>query len=123
VEGRPVRLFGDGTQRRDFTHVDDIARGTIAALRKVGCEAFNLGSDEPIPLMDALHWIEEFAGRAANIERHPRHSADVPATWASIDKAARMLDWRPQVETREGFRRVVEWYRENRDWAADIDTA
>lgn len=122
VEGRPVRLFGDGSQRRDFTHVDDIARGTIAALRNVGCEAFNLGSDEPIPLIDVLHWIEEFAGREAAIERHPRHSADVPATWASIDKAGRLLDWTPRVDTREGLRDVVEWYRANREWAADIDT-
>lgn len=121
-EGKPVRLFGDGSQRRDFTYVDDVAAGTIAALRPVGCEAFNLGADEPVVLMDALRWIEEFAGVAAKIEPQPRHSADVPSTWADADKAARILGWRARVPAREGLRRMVEWYRANRDWAAGIRT-
>lgn len=123
MEERPVRVFGDGTQRRDFTFVDDIAAGTLAALRRVGCEAFNLGADEPVVLIDALHWIEEFAGKSARIEYEPRHTADVPSTWADVGKAARLLGWKAQVPAREGLRRTVEWYRGNRDWAANIDTA
>ncbi len=121
-EGRPVTVYGDGKQTRDFTYVDDVARGTIAALRPVGCEAINLGSHGPVPLMDALHWIEEFAGRSANIVWEPPHPADVPATFASIEKAERVLGWRPTTEAHEGLRRLVEWYLENRDWAATIDT-
>ena len=121
-EGRPVILYGDGTQRRDFTYIDDIAQGTIAALRPVGCEAINLGSDRPVPLMDLVHWIEELTERKARIERHPMHAADVQSTWASIDKAERLLGWRPTVEVQEGLRRLVAWYRENRAWAAQVRT-
>ena len=65
-EGRPITIFGDGTQSRDFTYVDDIARGTIAALRPVGCEAFNLGNDEPLKLIEMVAIIEELTGQKAN---------------------------------------------------------
>lgn len=122
MEQRTVHLYGDGTQRRDFTYVDDIASGTIAALKRVGCEAFNLGCDTPVVLMDALHWIEEFAGHEAKIERQPRHTADVPSTWADVSKAHDLLGWKAQVSAREGLRRVVEWYRTNRDWASRVET-
>jgi len=121
-EERPVVIYGDGSQRRDFTYIDDIAAGTLASLRPVGCEAFNLGSDSPVQLLDLLHWIEEFAGRKARIEWQPMHAADVQSTWASIEKAGSMLDWRPAVDVREGARRLVAWYLENREWASQIRT-
>ena len=129
-EGRPVTVYGDGQQSRDFTYVDDIARGTVAALRPLpsgkaqqgGYEVINLGSDEPVVLMDALRLVERLAGREARLEFRPRHPADVLATWADIGKAERILDWRPQVGFEEGVRRLVAWYRENRDWARDVET-
>src|SRR5207249_907972 len=86
-EGRPVVVFGDGMQRRDFTYIDDIARGTIAGLKPLGFEIINLGSDQPIVLMDVLHQVEALVGRAALLDFRPQHPADVPATWANIDKA------------------------------------
>ena len=121
-EGRPVRIFGDGTQRRDFTYVDDIARGTLAGLRPLGYEIVNLGNDRPRPLMDLVHLIERYCDRPARLTYADRHPADMPHTWASIDKAARLLDWRPQVDLEEGVRRLVDWYRRERAWAKDIDT-
>ena len=121
-EGRPVTVYGDGRQSRDFTYVDDIARGTIAALRPLGYEVVNLGSDEPIVLMDAIHLVEELAGRPAQLEFHPRHPADVLATWAHVGKAAELLDWRPRVSFRQGVGHLVDWYRRNRTWARDIET-
>jgi nucleoside-diphosphate-sugar epimerase len=121
-EGRPVRVFGDGRQERDFTFVEDVARGTIAGLKSVGFEIINLGSDEPIVLLDAVRLIQQLTGREARIEHSPMHKADVHATWANISKAESLLDWRPQTDFREGVRRLVEWYDENRAWARDIVT-
>jgi len=121
-EGRPVQIYGDGSQSRDFTYVGDIARGTVAGLKPVGYEVINLGSDTPIVLSDALHLIERTLDKEALIEFQPRHKADVMATWADISKAERLLRWRPQVTFEEGVRRAVEWYRDNRDWAKDVVT-
>jgi nucleoside-diphosphate-sugar epimerase len=121
-EGRRVIVYGDGQQSRDFTYVDDIARGTIAALRPLGYEVINLGSDEPIVIMDAIRLVEELVGKKAVIEHQPRHPADVLATWADIGKAERLLNWRPQFPFGEGVARLVAWYQENREWAKDIVT-
>ena len=121
-EGRPVIVYGDGSQERDFTYVDDIARGTIAALKPFGYEVINLGSDEPIVLMDAIRLVEEVVGKKADIEYKPRHPADVLATWADISKAESLLGWRPWTHFREGVARLVAWYQENREWAREITT-
>ncbi|HSJ31022.1 MAG TPA: NAD-dependent epimerase/dehydratase family protein [Longimicrobiales bacterium] len=121
-EGKPVHVFGDGKQERDFTFVEDVARGTVAGLQKVGYEIVNLGSDEPFLLIDAIRMIEELTGREAKLEYSEAHKADVRATWANIDKAASLLGWRPRTEFREGIRRIVDWYEENREWAKDIET-
>ncbi|MBC7105107.1 MAG: GDP-mannose 4,6-dehydratase, partial [Firmicutes bacterium] len=122
TEERPVFVYGDGTQERDFTYVDDIARGTVAALKPMGYEVINLGSDRPVVLMDAIRLIEELVGKKARLEYRPRHPADVPATWADIAKARRVLDWQPQVRLEEGLRRLVEWYQINRRWTREIET-
>jgi nucleoside-diphosphate-sugar epimerase len=121
-EGRTITIFGDGSQSRDFTYVDDIARGTIAALRPIGYEAINLGSDEPLPLRALIALIEELTGQKAKINYQPWHPADMAATWADISKAKRMLDWKPQTSFRDGIRKLVTWYDENRAWAKDIGT-
>jgi UDP-glucuronate 4-epimerase len=121
-EGRTVHVFGDGRQERDFTFVEDVARGSIAALAPVGYDVVNLGSDEPVLLMDAIRLIEELTGQTARIEYSEAHKADVRATWADISKAERLLGWRPQTNFREGVRRLVEWYDENRAWASGIAT-
>lgn len=121
-EGRPVVIFGDGTQGRDFTYVDDIARGTIAALRPVGYDIVNLGSDSPVALMDAIQEIEELCGKKALLEHRPRHPADVPSTWADIGKARSLLGWQPEVRFTEGVARLVDWYKENASWASQIAT-
>jgi UDP-glucuronate 4-epimerase len=121
-EGRPLQLFGDGTQERDFTYVDDVARGTIAGLKPLGYEVINLGSDEPVVLNDAIALVEECTGRCAQIQRSERHPADVLATWANIAKAEQLLGWRPHTDFRTGVAKLVAWYNEHRDWARDIET-
>ena len=121
-ERKPVTLYGDGQQSRDFTYVDDIARGTIAGLKPLGYEVINLGSDKPVVLMDAIRLIEESVGIRANIEYEPRHPADVVATWADIGKAKRILNWYPRLTFTTGMQELVSWYRKNQDWAKEIRT-
>jgi len=122
-EGRPVMVYGDGRQSRDFTYVDDIARGTVAGLKPVGYEAINLGSDTPIVLMDAIRLIEESVEKKADIVYAPRHPADVLATWADISKAGRLLDWRPQTTFQDGLAALLRWYDANRAWAMHVPTS
>lgn len=122
-EGRPVTVYGDGTQRRDFTFVDDIARGTIAAgLQTQGFEVINLGSDEPVELMAAIRLIERLVGKPAHLQFAPAHRADVNATWANIEKARQTLAWSPRTRFAEGVESLVRWYRDNAGWARLIET-
>ncbi len=121
-EGRPITVFGDGSQSRDFTYVDDIAHGTISALRPIGYDIFNLGSDQPLKLSEMITLIEELTGRKAQIDYKPWHPADMAATWADITKARKILDWSPQVNFRQGLGKLAAWYEDNRTWAKDIDT-
>lgn len=120
-EGQPLELFGDGTQARDFTYVDDIARGTILAAKPLGYEVINLGGGRnPVSLQTLIGWIEAALGRKAEIVGRPFHSADVMETWASIEKASRLLGWSPVVPVEKGIRSTVEWHRENREWLQKV---
>ena len=122
-EERPLRLNGDGKQSRDFTYVGDVAKGPILGLKPLGHEIINLGGDSPHDLLDLISLIEAETGKKARIERHPMHAADVMTTWADISKGRRLLSWEPQVSLEQGVSWLCDWYRENRDWARDIDTA
>ena len=122
-EGRPVLVYGDGKQSRDFTYVEDIARGTIAGLKPLGYEVINLGSDEPFELNDAIRLLESLTHSKALIKNEPEQPADVRATWADISKARKLLDWQPKTLLRAGLAKLVDWYRENRSWASQIVTA
>lgn len=120
TDGQKVRVFGDGSQTRDFTYVEDIAAGTIAGLRPLGFEVINLGSDKPIVLRDAISLLEELIGHKASIDFQPPQPCDIPASWASIEKARRLLDWRPLSTFRAGMTSMVEWYKMNRSWVGAI---
>jgi len=102
--------------------VDDIAQGTLSALKLRGYEIINLGSDQPIKLLQVLHLIERLIKRKAEVKYKPRHPADVPVTRADISRARKLLSWEPQVTLEEGIHKAVRWYRENRNWAKDILT-
>ena len=114
--GKKIPVFGDGKQKRDFTYIDDIADGTLKCLQPFGYEVFNLGNDDPSELMYVINLIEENLKRKASIEWLDRHPADVPATWADIEKSKRMLNWSPTVSVEDGVRNTVQWYKENRDF-------
>lgn len=117
AEYEPIMVYGDGTQRRDFTYVDDIASGTVAALGVTGYETINLGYGSPVVLNDVIRLVEEAVGKAAIIEYQERHPADPLMTWADISRAKDVLGWTPMTGIEEGIRRTVEWYTANREWA------
>lgn len=120
-EGTPIELFGNGSQSRDFTYVDDIARGSIAALKPVGYEVMNLGGgNNPISLNEMIQLIEGALGEKALIENRPFHIADIKETWACIEKASSLLDWQPKVSPYDGFQKSVDWYLANRSWLKDV---
>ena len=114
-EGKELELFGDGSQSRDFTFVDDIARGTIAALKPVGYEVINLGGGQnPISLNTVIGMIEKFLGKKAKIANKEFHIADIKETWADISKAKSLLGWEPLVTLEDGIRQCVEWHLKNK---------
>ncbi len=116
LEGTPLEVFGDGSQSRDFTYIDDIAQGTIAALKPLGYEIINLGNNNPDKLSRAIVLIEEYTGKKARIEYKEFHKADVMATWANINKASRLLGWSPEVDLAEGICLTVKWMNDNWEW-------
>lgn len=121
-EGRPVRVNGDGEQSRGFTYIDDIARGTVLALKPVGHEIINLGGHEVITINNLIRLIEDVVGRKAVVEYGPPDPADVRSNWANVSKAGELLGWEPQFDMRSGIEKLVEWYNAEREWASQILT-
>ena len=117
VEGDPVNVYGDGTQRRDFTYVNDVAKGTVAALGLRGFHTINLGNDRPVSVNELIGIIEGAVGRSALVQFQERHETDPSLTWADIGRAHTLLGWTPEVGIEDGIRRTVAWYMENREWA------
>ena len=114
--GQPIQLYGDGSQRRDFTYIDDIAEGTVRALRRVGYEIINLGGGrEPVAIHTMIRAFEEHLGKKARINYLPFNKADMLETRADPSKAQDLLGWRARVQAAEGFRRTAAWYLDNRE--------
>ena len=122
MEDHEVMVFGDGEQTRGFTYLDDIASGTILALKPLGYEIINLGGHESISINNLIHKFETIIGKQADIKYYPENAADMSASWADTSKAQQMLGWKPQVSLDEGLRSVVDWYRQEYDWASQVDT-
>jgi nucleoside-diphosphate-sugar epimerase len=120
AEDKPIQIFGDGMQERDYTYVDDIARGTILGLQNLGYQIINLGSDHPIKIKEVIKLLEKFLHKQAKIEHLKRHPADVLATWADINKAYSILKWKPEVSFEDGIKKTLDWYLENKDWLRKV---
>jgi len=117
TEGETIQLFGDGSQSRDFTYVNDIATGTVAAMQDVGYEIINLGGGRsPISLTTIISKLEVLIGRKAKIDYKPFHVADLMETWADITKAKNLLGWEPKTCLDIGLENTVHWYMDNRCW-------
>ncbi len=113
LNDRPINVYNYGRMKRDFTYVDDVVEGTMAALEKpFAYEVFNLGNSDPIELMDFIGIIEEELGREAQKNLMPLQPGDVLETSADIGKSKDMLGFSPKTPTREGIRKFLAWYRE-----------
>ena len=121
AEEETIQMFGDGSQSRDFTYVDDIARGTIAAIEDIGYQIINLGGGRsPVSLNTIISKLEELLGKKAKIDHEPFHIADLMETWADISKAKSLLGWEPQVSLDEGLEKSVQWYMDNQHWLKEV---
>ncbi|HOE70009.1 MAG TPA: GDP-mannose 4,6-dehydratase [Brevefilum sp.] len=122
AEGRPVIVNGDGEQSRGFTYLDDIARGTIEALKPLGYAVINLGGHEVITINHLIHMLEYRIGKRARIQYEAFHHADVHTNQADIRTAKVLLGWEPQVNLEEGVTHLVDWYMAERDWVSQVET-
>ena len=122
AEDRPITITGDGEQSRGFTYVDDIAAGTLLALKNVGYQVFNLGGHEVISINGLVSMLEQILGKKAQRVYIPSHPADVYSNLADVTKARTRLGWEPRVGLQEGVQNLANWYLANRDWAKDITT-
>ncbi|HEY8039134.1 MAG TPA: NAD-dependent epimerase/dehydratase family protein [Polyangiaceae bacterium] len=115
LAGKPITMFGDGSMRRDFTHVDDIVRGVLAAVERCppGFRAYNLGSGAPIDLLGLVRSLAEKAGVEPIVQRAPVPLGDVDATFADIARARTELAWEPRIGLSDGLGTVVTWVREH----------
>lgn len=112
LKGEELPVFGDGTQSRDFTFVDDIAEGTILASKKLGYEIINLGGgNNPYSLLDMIKLMEKESGQKAKLKLSEKVKADMDVTWADISKAKKLLDWEPKISFEEGIKRLMEWHQ------------
>ena len=110
--GLPIDQFGDGTTRRDYTYIDDIIGGTLAALKYDAApfDIFNLGESETIQLKDLIAAIENALGKKAKINQLPEQPGDVPLTCADISKARKLLGYDPTTTLSSGLPRFIDWY-------------
>jgi UDP-glucuronate 4-epimerase len=111
ARGEQIPMFGDGESRRDYTYIDDIVDGVVAAMDLApGFEILNLGGAETTRLTDLVHWIADELAVAPRIEYLPDQPGDVPITYADVSKAHQLLGYSPKVPIREGLKRFVAWY-------------
>lgn len=113
-ENKTLEIFGDGSQSRDFTYVDDIANGTILAAKELGYEIINLGGGQnPVCLTTIINELEGLIGKKANFKNFEFHKADIKETWADISKAKRLLNWEPKVSITEGLKLCVDGFKQH----------
>ena len=112
-EGKPIPVFGDGTTRRDYTYVDDIINGVVAAINydQSDYEVINLGESRTVELRELMSLLEKELDAHAIIDRQPPQPGDVPQTFADITRARKLLGYNPQTQIEAGVHRFVEWFR------------
>jgi UDP-glucuronate 4-epimerase len=111
LAGQSLPFYGDGSTRRDYTYVDDIVSGVIAALhyRATNYEVINLGNNRTVSLAELVAALEVALGRKAVLDRQPEQPGDVPQTWADVGKAARLLGYAPATTLPDGLRAFAAW--------------
>lgn len=111
LQGESIPIYGNGSTRRDYTYVDDVIEGVRRAMDYSGTpyEVINLGNNQTVGLLEMVRALEEALGVSARLEFLPAQPGDVPQTWADVEKAERLLGFRPRMPFREGIKRFAEW--------------
>jgi UDP-glucuronate 4-epimerase len=118
---KEIQLFGDGSAARDFTFVEDIARGTIAALKPLGYEIINLGGGQnPISVKSVITMMEEGLRKKAIINQLPAQDVDMKETWADISKAKELLNWEPLIDFETGLQSTMKWHQDHNTFLKDF---
>ncbi|MEM9554658.1 MAG: NAD-dependent epimerase/dehydratase family protein [Acidobacteriota bacterium] len=124
ARGETIPVFGAGDSRRDYTYIDDIVDGIVAAHELApDFEIFNLGGADTTGLLDLVRWLADELAVEPRIEYLPDQPGDVPITYADVTKAERLLGYSPRVPIRDGLRRFVAWYRNHSDHPPADDPA
>jgi UDP-glucuronate 4-epimerase len=112
-KGQPLEVFGDGSSMRDYTFIDDIVQGIMAAFEAdFGFEIFNLGNSSPVKLLDFIHVIEDALGKKAELRFRGKQPGDMERTYADIRKAGKLLKFKPAIPIKEGIKQLAKWYKE-----------
>jgi len=115
ARGAPITLYGDGSSRRDYTFIDDIVSGTVAAIERIEAgrfEIYNLGGTSTVSLAELVGKIERIVGKQAIIDRQPDQPGDVPITYANVDRARAALGYEPTTRIDDGLARYWEWVQQ-----------
>ena len=115
-QGQPIPIFGDGTTRRDYTYIDDIISGVVAAMKydQSQFEVINLGESQTVELRRLVELLERAFGKRAILDHQPLQPGDVPLTYADVSKARRLLGYNPQTNIEAGIDRFVDWFKKQR---------
>jgi UDP-glucuronate 4-epimerase len=114
IEGKPIDMYGDGSTMRDYTYVADIVNGIISAMQLEGYHIINLGNNNPVKLKEFISHLEDITGKKAIINTKPIPKGDVMVTFADIEKAGRLIGYKPITSIKEGLKKTVAWYTEER---------
>ncbi|NPA32276.1 MAG: NAD-dependent epimerase/dehydratase family protein [Aquificae bacterium] len=120
LKGIPIEVYGDGSQRRDFTYVDDVALATVKALSLNGYNVINVGNNNPRKLSELIELIEKYTKKPVRVIYKDFHKADMRETWADITRAKELLGWEPKTSLEEGVKKTVDWFLENWDWVREL---
>ncbi len=113
IDGQPIKMFGDGTSSRDYTYIDDIVDGITKTLDKdLDFEVINLGNNNPITLNDFIKTLEKTIGKRCKISKIQKQPGDVEKTWASIDKAKKLISWQPTTYLDGGLKKYIRWLKD-----------
>jgi len=117
LQGVPINVYGDGSTSRDYTYVDDIVQGIIAAIQyeQSDFEIINIGNNYAITLSELINEIEKVTGKKAIINHMPEQAGDVPKTFADISKAKLLLNYEPKTNLTTGLQKFYEWFQENEE--------
>ena len=115
-QGQPIPIFGDGSTRRDYTYIDDIISGVVAAItyEQSRFEVINLGESRTVELRELIELLEVALGKRAIIDYQPMQPGDVPVTYADVSKARRLLGYDPQTNIELGIERFIDWFKKQR---------